>query len=62
MHSISYMFHSTFMQLLDQHVPLKKKYVSVNNAPYMNKTWNDAKEAFTQKVFKKQNWSLQERV
>ena len=41
--STSYeLFESTFLELLNKHVPMKEKYVSANNAPFMNKTLSKA--------------------
>ena len=37
-HNTSYeLFESTFMELLNNHAPMKTKYVRANNAPFMNK-------------------------
>ena len=35
-------FKNTFIQLLDRHAPIKKKFVRGNNAPFMNKTLSQA--------------------
>ena len=41
--STSYeLFESTFLELLNKHVPMKEKYVRANNAPFMNKTLSKA--------------------
>ena len=35
-------FENTFTALLNEHAPIKKKYIRSNNAPYMNKTLSKA--------------------
>ena len=35
-------FKNTFIQLLDRHAPMKKKFIRGNNAPFMNKTLSQA--------------------
>ena len=41
--STSYeLFESTFLELLNKHVPMKEKYATATNAPFMNKTLSKA--------------------
>ena len=37
-----YQFHKIFMELLDRHIPPKKRYIRANSAPYMNNVLNHA--------------------